>query len=74
MIQKHELCSSCLNIHPIMSNGEICEHSIEDFLDSTGNNPLRRLMMYHMILTNLELSGGCPMCISLFRRAAEFRY
>ena len=69
-IQKEELCDSCREIHPIMSNGKENEHSIEDMLNSSGYKGPTYFFLNSAILLYLRENGGCSECIDLFESVA----
>lgn len=67
-VSKHDLCSSCRKIRPIMSGGKPASFIIEEFLDSPGYNmPMGEMMGNQMLLLHLQDNGGCSNCINLFR-------
>ena len=69
-VQKYELCSSCLNVRPVLSNGSL-GITIAEVLDSkafNAGNPLSLQMMNITAFTYLTANGGCANCINLFRQ------
>ena|GEM_PF-5024770 len=73
VLDKNCFCSSCLKIRTVYSNGSISEYSIEYWIDHGLNNPMFRVMVYDIIIHNLEINGGCPSCISYAKRTSGLR-
>ena len=71
-ISKNDLCSDCLGIHPIMSDGKPSQHSIADLLDGEGyKNPMGYVLVNQGIKLYLEKNGGCSNCRKVMQRATS---